>query len=238
MDLKENNILGKSIGKHWYYQSKAKALKKFIKNITSTKVLDVGAGSGFFSKELMKIPSVKEVWCVDTSYEEERDDIENNKKIHFRKSIEWCDADLILLMDVLEHVDDDVGFLKTYINKVPKGVYFLISVPAFQFLWSSHDVFLEHKRRYRLKEIENILQASNLKIIQSSYYFSLVFPIAAVVRLAEKLRGQALDKGASQLKLHHPLINTVLLKICNLELTFFRHNKLFGLSAFCLAIKN
>ena len=46
------------------------------------------------------------------------------------------------------------GLLRHYAAKVPSGAHFLVTVPAFRFLWSGHDVFLEHKRRYTLAEIE------------------------------------------------------------------------------------
>ena len=55
---------------------------------------------------------------------------------------------VILLMDVLEHVDDDVGLLRAYAEPARPGTRFIVSVPAFSWLWSAHDEFLEHRRRY------------------------------------------------------------------------------------------
>ena len=75
MDIKEIDILGESIGEHWYYKQKAKALAKFIGGISPSIVLDVGAGSGFFSKNLLITTSAKEAWCVDTSYAKESDEL-------------------------------------------------------------------------------------------------------------------------------------------------------------------
>ena len=63
-------------------------------------------------------------------------------------------ADLLLYMDVLEHVDDDLGLLTAYLDQLERGGRVLITVPAFDFLWSNHDIFLEHKRRYTLKQVE------------------------------------------------------------------------------------
>ena len=62
------------------------------------------------------------------------------------------------MMDVLEHVDNDAGLVRHYATKVPSGAHFLVTVPAFRFLWSGHDVFLEHKRRYTLAEIEQTMR--------------------------------------------------------------------------------
>ena len=83
--------------------------------------------------------------------------METGKPIHFRREIGELHADVVLLMDVLEHVEDDVGLLRQYVEKVPSGARFLISVPAFQVLWSDHDVFLEHKRRYTVAKVEHVV---------------------------------------------------------------------------------
>jgi hypothetical protein len=145
------------------------------------------------------------------------------------------DADLVLLMDVLEHVDDDVGLLKAYVDKVPSGSRFLITVPAFQFLWSGHDDFLEHKRRYTLAQLEAVVRNTGLTVKQGAYYFGLVFPIAATLRLLPK--GAQPSPPRSQLKQHHPLVNTMLKTLCSVELPFMGANRLAGLTVFVLAQK-
>ncbi|MFZ4286382.1 class I SAM-dependent methyltransferase [Variovorax sp. HJSM1_2] len=236
MDLKETDILGEKIGEHWYYQSKAKAVKNLLSNINTSTILDVGAGSGFFSKHLLAHSAAKEAWCVDISYAHDSDSSEAGKPVHFRRSIDSSNADLVLLMDVLEHVDDDVGLLTDYVSKVAKGTYFLISVPAFKFLWSEHDVFLEHKRRYRLSQIENVAQSSGLTVKHGAYYFGAVFPIAATVRLVGNLFHKESTQPRSQLKMHQPMVNATLAALSNAELPLMKKNRLAGLTAFCLAV--
>lgn len=237
MDLKESNILGDEVDQHWYYQSKAKAVQKMLKQVTPKSILDVGAGSGYFSKYLLTHSSANKAWCIDISYTEESDVIlKNTKNIHYRQSIDSSDADLVILMDVLEHVDNDVQLLREYIAKVQSGAYFLISVPAFQLLWSEHDIYLEHKRRYTLNEIEKTASDAGLKIIQGSYYFGAIFPIAASIRLLAKFM-PAKKEPTSQLKPHNPIVNQLLLGASSLELPIFKYNRLAGLSAFCLAQK-
>lgn len=238
MDLKETFILGDAIDHHWYYRSKSKAMKQLIENVTASKILDIGAGSGFFSKQILMHSSAKEATCVDISYEFDKDDLVSNKVISFRRSVEYYEADLVLLMDVLEHVDDDIGLLQSYIDKVPSGAHFLISVPAFQFLWSTHDIYLEHKRRYRLEEIESIVGKSGLNVLYGKYYFGMVFPLAAIVRLFEKLKFRRPEDIRSQLQLHHPLINSALTSICDAELSILKNNRFAGLTAFVLAVKS
>ena len=80
-----------------------------------------------------------------------------------------------------------------------RNTRFLISVPAFQFLWSGHDDFLDHKRRYTLHLLEKVLRNAGLKVKHGVYYFCIVFPIAATLRLAEKLHRNVKMDSRSQL---------------------------------------
>ncbi|WP_066804174.1 class I SAM-dependent methyltransferase [Moraxella oblonga] len=241
MDLKESDILGDDVNKHWYYIAKARAMQNILHNVQAKTVLDVGAGSGYFSRYLLEHSNVQAGVCVDISYPTEYDDTHSGKPLYFRRSIldtaqaGIAPVDLCLMMDVLEHVEDDVGLLKTYVEQVPSGTKFLISVPAFQFLWSSHDVFLEHYRRYTCQHLAETVQSSGLNIIQNHYYFGAVFPIALTMRLFERIFPKKETK--SQLVKHHPLTNAILLTASQMEIPFQKWNRLAGLTVFCLAEK-
>lgn len=237
MDLKEDQILGKSVANHWYYRSKAAAMLRFVAHLHAKNLLDVGAGSGFFSKYLLTHTTAETAWCIDPYYPEEREENHAGKPIQFRHECSESNADLVLMMDVLEHVDDDLALLSEYINKVSSGSHFLITVPAFQFLWSGHDVFLGHYRRYTLSDVTKLMEAAGLVVEQRAYYFGLVFPLAAAMRLAGKLLGRNADEPHSELKQHNPLTNSVLSMVCKAELPVFKFNRLAGLSVFCLARK-
>ena len=208
---------------------------RLLEGLTPSIILDVGAGSGFFSKHLLKHSSAKEAWCVDISYDTDFDTYEAGKAVYYRRSIGSVKADLVLLMDVLEHVDDDVRLLKHYTNKVPRNSRFLISVPAFQFLWSGHDDFLDHKRRYTLHLLEKVVRNAGLKVKHGVYYFCIVFPIAATLRFAEKLRRNVKRDLCSQLTRHHPIVNGTLKALCYAELPFMMLNRFAGLTVLCLA---
>jgi 2-polyprenyl-3-methyl-5-hydroxy-6-metoxy-1,4-benzoquinol methylase len=233
MDLKEEDILGADIGRHWYYRSKAAALRRAVGRLHPKRLLDVGAGSGFFSRHLLAEAGAQSALCVDTGYPADRDDSVAGKPVLYRRDTGPTDCDLVLMMDVLEHVDDDRGLVRLYAGKVPGGAHFLVTVPAFQFLWSGHDVFLEHKRRYRLADIERTMRDAGLEVVRGAYYFGAVFPLAAAVRL--------LSRGAtepeSSLEKHGALANGLLTLACAAELPLFKHNRLAGLSAFVLARK-
>lgn len=233
MDLKEEDILGGDIGRHWYYQSKAAALRRMVDGLRPQRLLDVGAGSGFFSHHLLKEGGAQSALCVDVGYPTARDETVNGKPVQYRRDCGATDCDLVLMMDVLEHVDNDAGLVRHYATKVPSGAHFLVTVPAFRFLWSGHDVFLEHKRRYTLGEIEQTMRNAGLDVVHGAYFFGAIFPLAAAVRLATRND----PTPRSSLRKHGALANGLLAAACALELPLFPINRLAGLSAFVLAKK-
>lgn len=238
MDLKEQDILGDRIASHWYYRSKGRAMLRFLGDVERASILDVGAGSGVFSRMLIDRGGTNASCCVDIGYADDSVETGPGWRIDFRRAIDGSDADLALLMDVLEHVEDDVGLLKSYADLLKPGAHVLITVPAFQALWSAHDVFLEHHRRYTLPQIEGVARAAGLEIVRGAYFFGGLLPLAALMRLKER---RAMEQGAlqpkSSLKLHHPVVNGLMNFVHLLELPFMRLNRLGGLSAFCLARK-
>lgn len=237
MDLREEEILGSNIGEHWYYQAKKAALMRYIQHLEPRVILDVGAGSGFFSRALLCSKTVQEAICVDTGYWSEHKELVSGKPIRFCSSCGKVDANLVLLMDVLEHVDDDAMLLQEYIGKVPGGACFLVTVPAFSFLWSGHDVYLGHKRRYTLSALERLVHNAGLKVERISYYYGLVFPLAVAIRYFNRLLRGANDLPRSHLKQHSALVNRFLAGVCAAELPLIDLNRLAGLTVFCLARK-
>jgi 2-polyprenyl-3-methyl-5-hydroxy-6-metoxy-1,4-benzoquinol methylase len=240
MDLKEEDILGDKIRDHWYYISKGRAMRIFLGDMKIPEVLDVGAGSGIFSRQLMDEGLCDRAVCLDPNYPKEKTECHNGKQIHYVKSIEKSSQKLILMMDVLEHVPDDVALLKKYVDSMEVGGHILITVPAFQFLWSGHDVFLEHYRRYTIKMIEAVVKKAGMTPVKSRYFFASLFPAIAAIRLCKKVFfDRAALKAQSELKLYPDWLNTALITVHDIERrTFFCLNKFFGLSVFCLCRKN
>ena len=237
MDLKEEQILGAAVQSHWYYRAKAAMLLRHLRGVPVRRVLDVGAGAGFFALHLLRHTDAACACCVDTSYALEQEALVAGKPVLFRRSLQHSDADLVLLMDVLEHVDDDRALLAEVVAKVPSGALFVITVPAFQALWSGHDVFLGHRRRYRLRELQTLVAEVGLQRLGGFYFYGLLFPLAALTRWTSRLNRAGNEAPRSQLRRHHPLINELLAGICRLELGLHRHNRLAGLSAVYLARK-
>lgn len=234
MDLKEAEILGDQIGEHWYYRAKANALKHSLRGWVPSEILDIGAGSGFFSRQLLEENGVELATCVDTGYKKDWQETHAGKPIFFKRRLKQTGADLVLLMDVLEHVDNERALLSPYVDAVPSGTRFLITVPAFNFLWSGHDVFLEHRRRYTINTLIGAMEGTGLNLISSHYYYAAVFPLAASVRLFDRIFHGNDDVPRTNLRKHNILSNRLLAALCAIERPLMRFNRLFGLSVFAM----
>jgi hypothetical protein len=158
------------------------------------RVLDAGAGDGWFSSQLLvHIGPSARITCWDAEYTDSvMSELRTTtpSQIEFRRERPETRFDLVLLLDVLEHVEDDRSFLQTIVktNLADEG-FVLISVPAWQFLYSSHDTRLRHFRRYAPGECRQVILDSGLRILrQGGLFHSLLVPRAAQV-VREKLFG-------------------------------------------------
>jgi hypothetical protein len=237
MDLKERHILGPEAEIHWYYVSKGRALRSLLAGLRVPELLDVGAGSGVFARQFLDAGVCRRALCVDPNYPEEHVERTGEREIEFLRSVERVTQPLILMVDVLEHVDDDGALLRSYVERAPAGAHVLISVPAFRFLWSGHDVFLEHRRRYSRTQVEELVRRAGLEVVRTRYYFAILFPLVALLRLHDCWR---LRRGKiavrSALTRQTPLINAMLTVLHSLErMSLLRFNRVAGLSVLCLA---
>jgi hypothetical protein len=138
-------------------------------------------------------------------------------------------ADVLLFIDVLEHVEDDLALLKSYISSSSADALFVISVPAFKSLWSNHDVFLEHFRRYRKKDLRNLIKQAGLVEVESSYIFGSIFPLVWLIRKLK--RSKTIQ---SDLKQSSKFVNFLILNYLKIE-KVVPVNRLFGTSVFISA---
>ena len=98
--------------------------------------------------------------------------------------------DLIAVLDVVEHIEDDVAALSAMRDCLAPGGKILITVPAHQWMWSAHDVVNHHHRRYSKRTLEHAIRAAGLRPRKLGYFNSLLFPLAAGARVAGRLTGR------------------------------------------------
>jgi SAM-dependent methyltransferase len=121
--------------------------------------------------------------------------------------------DLIAILDVLEHVEEDRAALESIARKLRPGGRILIAVPAHPWMWSAHDEVNHHKRRYTKKTLKAVIGAAGLRIEKLSWFNSLLFPLAAAARLAGRVTG----KEDSDDKLPPKPVNSLFEAIFGLE---------------------
>jgi hypothetical protein len=224
MDLKETGRVDPN--EFWYYVYKGKFIVEQtlrIRNKISV-LFDVGAGSGFFASKFKELDPKVKAFCIDPFYSQS--DLGSKNGMEFVLTSPADQADTLLFIDVLEHVEDDALLLKEYLNKSTEDALFVISVPAFQSLWSNHDIYLEHFRRYRIQDLRNLLLKVGLVEIHSTYIFGSLFPVIWMIR----------RKVDSDLKESSKIMNWILLAVLKCERYLFV-NKMFGTSALIIAKK-
>ena len=142
-------------------------------SINDPQFADVGAGDMHFTNKLTDLTQ-KEIFAVDINY----------KNIHKQQNIitlnSICDipdnsVDILFLLDVLEHIENENNFLQKVSKKLKRDGFLILTVPAYNFLFSPHDVFLKHYRRYSLKKLIKLLKITNLEIENNFYFFTTLF---------------------------------------------------------------
>jgi hypothetical protein len=119
MDLKEEDILGADIGHHWYYRSKAAALGRAVGRLAPRRILDIGAGSGFFSRHLLAEGGAQSALCVDIGYPVDRDDSVAGKPVLYA---------LFIAVRVLLFGIDTPGYASLLIVVLSMGAIQLVSI--------------------------------------------------------------------------------------------------------------
>jgi SAM-dependent methyltransferase len=134
--------------------------------------------------------------------------------------------DVALALDVIEHVDDDCAILQGLRSIVRPGGALIVTVPAFEFLWSDHDRINHHRRRYRAGELRERLEGAGFEIDRVTYCNTALFPVVAVVRRAQAVRRRFRPKADAELDsdLHrYPrLLNGLLYRLMLVETRLLR----------------
>ncbi|MEL6364937.1 MAG: methyltransferase domain-containing protein [Pseudomonadota bacterium] len=239
MDLKEEEALGADASRHWYYVSKARAIRDLARSAGGARepqpILDVGAGSGVIARMMMEEGVASRARCVDLHYEPDWIAAHSSEEIRFQTAVTPGEERLVLMIDVIEHVEDDVALLQEAADAVPAGARFVVSAPAFQFLWSSHDVFLEHHRRYTGDMMRRSIEAAGLEPLKVRFFYGGIFPVAAVVKTLDRMRG---GEPKSQMGGVPAPLNAALIAAHDVErAVLFPLNALAGVTVFCLAEK-
>jgi SAM-dependent methyltransferase len=222
---------------NWWYRSRRDLLDKKLASYKRRfkSALDAGCGVGSNLEVLKKY--CEQVYgidnselslkiCQDKGYKRVYDgDILDAR---FEDSFE-----LIICMDVLEHIVEDSQALGNLSQRLEEGGTMIISVPAHQFLWNDNDTFSQHKKRYELKDVEELVSSNGLEIERISYWNQIMFIPSLIfynLRRSKKER-----KLQNNLNLIPQFLNEILFTIMKIENgIFLRHGLIEGVSIICI----
>jgi hypothetical protein len=190
MDLSER---GTSTARHPWEIERFRAYRSVLAEhgaLDACRVLDVGAGDGWFSESLLHdLPNVEQVVCWDVNYNEL--DLGSDDPRLVRSAERPSPGfDLVLVLDVLEHIEDPATFLDQELRPLTSpGTPALVAVPAHPSLFGDHDRALGHHRRYRADELLAEVSPWITVIDHGPLFPSLVVPRAASIAV-ERLRAR------------------------------------------------
>ena len=144
--------------------------------------------------------------------------------------------DVVSAFDVVEHCADDARAVAELVRVLAPGGRMLLSVPAYQWAWSDHDVRAGHHRRYTRARVVRLVEDSGMRVLRATYAFGGVFPMFAAERLRRRLRPA--PAGDSRLPQVSPATDRVLMGVCRAEGRLLRRTDLpFGSSVFVAAVR-
>lgn len=230
--------------RHWWFEGRRRVIREVLQRHllprAQRRVLDVGCGTGGM------FPLLSEFGEVDGA-EASPDALERARRKFPMRRIEACALpgalptgtwDVVTAFDVIEHLDEPIAALRTMYSRLPWDGQVVVTVPAFQFLWSRHDDANHHRRRYSRLQLVSELSSAGLKVTFVSYYNTLLFPAVAGVRLLEKLLPSRAGGDTDLAETKEPL-NGVLTTLFGAErLAVGRARLPFGVSLIAVAQKS
>lgn len=202
---------------HWWFRGRRAVVKTFLQptlqaspRAGTARILEVGAGTGGNLALLRELGDV-----VATEMEPTARALASQKlgrpvldgRLPDAMPDLGSDFDLVCMFDVLEHVQDDVGSLLRAAQYLRPGGRLVVTVPAHQWLWSTHDVRLHHQRRYSRQQLLARLREAGLSADRITYFNCFAFPAAVLARFADRFSGAHTAAGT---KVPPPPVNAAM----------------------------
>lgn len=205
---------------HWWYRARRDILADYLKNFANlpekAKILEIGCGTGHNLPMLAQFGEMDAIEIDPAAREiasERLGKAVGAAPLPELTGVPRGHYDLIAVLDVVEHIEDDVAALQAMRDCLAPGGKILITVPAHQWMWSAHDVVNHHHRRYSKAGLKAVMEKAGLKYSHLAYFNSLLFPLAAGARLAGRIMGRD-DSDDSP---PPPAVNALFEKIFRLE---------------------
>jgi len=182
---------------HWWYRARRDILHDYLARYgdlpAGARILEIGCGTGHNLPMLAAFGAVEAIE-IDPAARgiaaERLGRPVGDAPLPDLPGVERGAYDLVAVLDVVEHIADDVAALKAMASLLKPGGKVLIAVPAHQWMWSAHDVVNHHHRRYSKRTLRTAIEGAGMRAERLRWFNSLLFPLAAAARIAGRLRGK------------------------------------------------
>jgi ubiquinone/menaquinone biosynthesis C-methylase UbiE len=207
MKVAEYTRMAKWEETYWWHLGRLRIIETYLRHALKKrksvkgdpKILNVGCGTGGTIDALEKLGEVDNVDISDDAIRfmkqrgYERITKVNGIALPFRDKA----YDIVGGFDVLEHIEEHEDALREWKRVLKDDGAIVITVPAYQWLWSDHDVSLFHKRRYTTILLESVAKNAGLKVEKKSYAIVFSLPLVVGFRTLNKLTGRKVDSETS-----------------------------------------
>lgn len=182
---------------HWWYRARRDILADYLTRYAAlpkpARILEIGCGTGHNLPMLAGFGEVDAIEIDPAAREiasERLGKPVGDAPLPELTGVPRGHYDLIAVLDVVEHIEDDVAALAAMRACLAPGGKILIAVPAHQWMWSAHDTVNHHHRRYSKATLKAAIEQAGLKTEKLGYFNSLLFPLAAAARIAGRMSGR------------------------------------------------
>jgi SAM-dependent methyltransferase len=207
--------------RHWWYRGRRDVIRSELDSLplpARAEVLDAGCGSGRTMQELEAYGTVRGIELDEAAAEIARTRGHGEVTVGRLEQLPWPDAtfDLITSLDVIEHTPDDRATLAELLRVCRPGGWLLVTVPAYQALWSSHDEANHHYRRYSRSMLRSAAAGAGWSITRITSFNGVLLAPAAAVRLARR-RFPARNGAADDMSIPPSWLNELLERPLRIE---------------------
>ncbi|MBF0108882.1 MAG: class I SAM-dependent methyltransferase [Magnetococcales bacterium] len=226
---------------HWWFRGRRRVLEKMLERCSfpsDARILDAGCGTGPNLGMLQRFGGVWGMEPNDFALDVARKTagaIVEFGTLPDRIPFASLEFHLITLLDVLSCCEDDGAVIESLSNRLVDGGWLLVTAPAYDFLWSSHDEAQHHYRRYTILRLRRLMEGAGLRVVFATHFNILLFFPIALVRLFKKMTG--LLRGDDTGALPREWINRLLYRILALESGWIGRSRAlpFGVSLLVMA---
>jgi len=225
---------------HWWYRGRRRVIRAELDRLgvlPGARVLDAGCGSGRTMEELVDYGEVSGIELNEDAAQLARDRELGEVVVGRLEDLPWDDEtfDLITCLDVIEHVPNDVEALVELRRVARPGAWLLVTVPAYQSLWSRHDEANHHYRRYERASLRRAAASAGWEVTRLSSFNSLLLAPAAAVRLAQRRFGVG-NGDSNDLAFGPAWLNDVLERPLAMEASWLARGRTLPLGLSLLAL--